>query len=182
MWSSVAKCKWEILAMVIFEGNIMKRWSGLKIVFGIMLLISILSSFGCRNDLRLPLVDNSLASKDGNFTLYVSGTSTVINRVDIQIRIDGKVVVAEYFDIRSRKSMRRMHHHHKRFVLSLPKGPHTIDIHSDQESINLKESFTITDRHWATVGFWYFPEGNYTDSTTPKGFFFRIQDKRIIFQ
>jgi hypothetical protein len=142
-----------------------------------MLLISILSSVSCRDDLRLPRVDKSLTSKDGNFTLYVGGTSTVINTVDIQIRIDGKVVAAEYFDVRS-----RMHSRPKRFVLSLPKGAHTIEIRSDQESIDLKKSFTITDKHWARVTFWRFPEGDYTQPPTPKGFDFRIHDKPLIFQ
>jgi hypothetical protein len=136
-----------------------------------------LSSFGCRNDLRLPVVDKSLASKDGNLTLYVSGTSTVVKRVDIQIRIDEKVAVAEYFDVR-----KRMHSRPKRFILLLPKGTHTIDIRSDQESIDLKESFTVTDKHWAKVSFWRFPEGDYTSPRTPKGFSFRIQDEPIMFQ
>jgi hypothetical protein len=155
----------------------MKRRNCPRIVFATMLLISIVGSFGCRNDIRLPRVDKSLASKDGNFTLYVSGRSTVISRVDIQIRIDGKVVAAEYFDV-----LKKMHSRPKRFVLSLPKGAHTIEISSDQESIDLKESFTITDKHWARVTFWCFPGGDYPHYPTPIGFDFQVQDKPVVFQ
>jgi hypothetical protein len=163
--------------MILLGGNIMKRRSGLKIAFAIMLLISVVDNFGCRNDLRLPPVDKSLASDDGDFTLYVSGTSTVINRVDIQIMIDGKVAVARYFDVRP-----RMHSRPKRFVLSLPEGDHTIEMRSDQESVHLKESFTVSDRHWARVSFWRFPEDNYGQHPAPKGFSFQIQDEPVIFQ
>ena len=155
----------------------MKRRIVLKIAFAIMLLISVVDNFGCRDDLRLPPVDKSLGSDDGNFTLYVSDTSTVVNRLDIQIMIDGKVAVARYFDVRP-----RMHSRPKRFVLSLPKGDHTIEMRSDQECVSLKESLTVSDKHWARVTFWRYPEGNYGPLPAPKGFSFQIGDEPIIFQ
>lgn len=150
-----------------------------KVVFEVILLTLILSNVGCRNDLQLPNVDKSLASKDGNFKLYVGGSSKLTDRVDIQIKIDGKVVVAEYFDLdpKTRYGISRQ----KAFVFSLPKGQHTIDIHSDQESISLKESFTISDRHWSSVAFWKHPESTDAQSKTISGFEFHIQDKVIMF-
>jgi hypothetical protein len=147
-------------------------WQVGTFTFLLLLLAVLVSVLGCEENKGLPPVDSSLASKDGNFTLYVSNQSFDIKRVDIQIKIDGIVVVSNYFEVGNQ-------HNWKGFLLSLPKGTHTIEIHSDQEDTNLSETFDIKDKHWAVVDFWYASKSR--SSPTKKKFTFTIQDRPIGF-
>ena len=127
---------------------------------------------GCLNRVKLPPVNNSLAAENGNFTLYVSNQSFAISDVDIQIKIDGKIVVSRYFNVGNQ-------HNWKGFTFSLAKGEHTLEAHSDQENVTLEKKFNITDEHWAVVDFWYYPSSHY--EPTPKHFSFNIKDEPIYF-
>ena len=138
----------------------------------LLLLLTLIIIFSCRENIKLPPVDNNLLSEDGNFTLYVSNQSFEISRVDIQIKIDGKVVVSEYFHVGNQ-------HNWKPFFFSLPKGTHTLEVRSNQENVNFIKQFEIKDKHWAVVNFWYYPKNHY--EPIEKHFAFNISDKPIYF-
>lgn len=144
----------------------MLRKKSLLLLFLILIII-----FSCSENIKHPPIDNSLISENGNFTLYVSNQNLEVNRVDIQIKIDGKLVVSEFFKVGNR--------HRKSFALSLPKGTHTLDVRSDQEDVNLTKQFEIKDKHWGVVNFWYNLENH--DPKTSKHFIFMIEDKPIYF-
>ncbi|MBN2588329.1 MAG: hypothetical protein JXA96_00585 [Sedimentisphaerales bacterium] len=146
-----------------------------KVILLILIMISIffLSVVNIKSIL-LPSVDKSLLSENGNFVLYVSNQSFEINKVDIQVRIDDKVAVSQYFEVENQ-------HNSKKFILSLPKGKHTLKVYSSQEKISLRETFTISDKHWAVIDFWYYPKGHY-NPTPKKHFTFNIQNEPIYFK
>jgi hypothetical protein len=145
-----------------------------RILFTILTFIfTSLFIFGCLESVQLPPIDNSFSVKDGNFTLYVSNQSFKISKVDIQIQIDGKVVISRYFKVGNQ-------HNWKKFVFSLPKGEHTLEARSEQEDVTLKEKINISDKHWAAVDFWYYPSSHY--EPTPKHFSFNIKDEPIYFE
>jgi len=150
----------------------MKQSRVLKIIVTLILSFSILSNLSCKEDIKLPPVDNSIESENGNFTLYVSNQSFEVSKVDIQIKIDGKVVVSDLFDVGNQ-------HNWKGFVFSLAKGTHTLEVRSDQEDVNLTEEFEITEKNWAVVDFWYYPESHY--EPTERHFSFHISDEPIYF-
>ena len=143
--------------------------------FHLLLLLPILTKgFCCINNLNLPKVDNSITTTKeiGNFTLYVSNQSFKISKVDIQVKIDGKVVVSEYFYVGNQ-------HNWKPFFFSLPKGTHTLEVRSDMENVNFTKQFEIKEKHWAVVAFWYYPKSHY--EPTERHFTFNINDKPIYF-
>ncbi|MBN1972800.1 MAG: hypothetical protein JW787_04130 [Sedimentisphaerales bacterium] len=146
-----------------------------KILFTISTFIfTSLFIFGCLESVKLPPIDNSFSVEDGNFTLYVSNQNFKISKVDIQIKIDGKVVVSRYFKVGNQ-------HNWKKFVFSLPKGDHILEAHSDQEDVTFTETFNISDKHWAVVAFWCYPETQ--NEQNPKRFFtFKIRNEPIYFE
>ena len=124
-------------------------------------------------DKPLPPPESKLLDPNGSFTLYVSNQSFAISQVDIQVEIDGEVVVREYFDVADQ-------HNWKAFKLSLSAGQHLLKASSVKGNADLSREFYVTDEHWAVVGYWYYPKSHY--NPTPKKFTFNIQDTPILFQ
>jgi len=127
---------------------------------------------GCK-DKPLPPPESKLLDPNGSFTLYVSNQSFAISPVDIQVEIDGEVVIREYFDVANQ-------HNWKAFKLSLSPGQHKLKVSSVKGNAELSKEFDVTDEHWAVVDYWYYPKSHY--NPTPKKLTFDIQDTPIRFQ
>jgi hypothetical protein len=110
---------------------------------------------------------------NGNFVLYVSNQSYAIGKVDIKISIDGTLAVNDIFDVGNQ-------HSRKSYEFQLAKGAHKIKIESGNGSANLEKEFAVNDKHWATVYYWYYPEGGY--NPTPRQFSFLMYEKPIMFE
>jgi len=143
-----------------------------KIAFALIFLFLIFSNLSCGENIKLPSVDKSFSSENGNFVLYVSNQSFKISKVYIQIKIDSKVVVSQFFKVGNQ-------HNWKGFQFSLSKGIHTLEARSDQEDVEFAQEFEITDKHWAVVDFWYYPK---THGEPAEGqFTFNIRNEPILF-
>jgi len=110
---------------------------------------------------------------DGNFLLYVSNQSFAITPVDIIVKIDGKIIVNEMFEVGSQ-------HRWKLFRIKLPKGKHEITASSKKGSATLHKLFTVKGKQWAVVDYWYYPPTHY--DPCPRQLSFKIFDKQIYFQ
>lgn len=110
---------------------------------------------------------------DGNLVLYVSNQSFDLDPVDIAIELDGARVVGQSFEVESQ-------HNWERFVLRVAPGDHTLRAHSVKGDATLTKRFTVEDKHWAVVDFWYSDgkSGTPTDSM----FTFSISDRPVGFQ
>ena len=107
-----------------------------------------------------------------NSHLYVTNQSFAIPVVDIEIKIDGKVVASEDFAV-------GLQHTWKEIPLALSDGKHSIAVRSKKGKAKLKKKFVVKGSHWALLSFWYYPKTHY--EPTPRHFIFRIQDEPVIF-
>lgn len=128
---------------------------------------------------RPPPVNSKSPDNNGTFVLYVSNQSSVISPVDIQIKIDGNVVVDEYFHV-----AKRCQHNGKVFqFFNLANGRHRLHVSSRKGKAELTKEFEVKAEQvrWATIDYvYYHPKLDY--EPPPKHFDFHIQDKPIIFQ
>jgi hypothetical protein len=134
---------------------------------------SLLLLAGCAN-LQLAPPDSKLLDPNGRFTLYVSNQSFAISPVDIQVEIDGEVVVREHFDVGNQHSW-------KAFTLNLSAGKHRLKVSSAKGEAELSEGFEVKGEHWALISYWYYPKLTRGAEPTPKQFTFTIQDEPIYF-
>jgi hypothetical protein len=114
----------------------------------------------------------SLLDPEGNLTLYVSNQSSEIDPVDIEILIDGEVVIDRDFAVEGG-------HNWSGVVLRLLPGTHTLLIRSHKGKASMERSFEVTGRHWAVINYWY--HSGLHGTPTPKQFEFYISDKVIKF-
>ena len=124
---------------------------------------------------QLPPVDSKLLDPNGTFTLHVSNQSFAISPVDIQVRIDGEVVVRQYFDVGNQHSW-------KTFRLALAPGEHKLQVSSVKGTAELTEEFVVTGEHWALIDYWYYPKVTGGGGPTPRKFIFNVQDTPIMFE
>lgn len=110
---------------------------------------------------------------DGNLVLYVSNQSFDLDPVDIAIEVDGVPVVGQSFEVESQHSW-------KKFVLRVAPGDHTLVAHSVKGDATLTKRFTVEDKHWAVVDFWYSDGTSGTE--TASMFTFTISDRPVGFQ
>ena len=94
------------------------------------------------------------------FTLYISNQSLAIDSVDIQVEIDGEMVVSDNFYIGSA-------HTFVPFELSLEQGMHKIDIWTVRGDADLSTEFELVDHDTGVIMDWYHPK-SYFNSTPPK--------------
>ena len=134
---------------------------------------SLLLTAGCTYRQVVP-PDSKLLDPNGQFTLYVSNQSFAISPVDIQVEIDGEVVVREYFDVGNQ-------HNWRAFTLSLPAGKHRLRVSSTRGEAELSEEFDVKGEHWAVVDYWCSPKLTRGAGPTPKHFSFTVEDKPIYF-
>jgi len=125
---------------------------------------------------RLPPVNSKSPDNKGLLTLYVSNYSSVISPVDIQVKIDGKVVVDEFFHVGKWAP-----HPRKGFRMNLANGRHQLHVSSRKGKAELTKEFEVKGKHFAFISYVYYrPKLGY--EPPPKHFDFHIQDKPIIFQ
>jgi hypothetical protein len=106
-----------------------------------------LSMVSCDNDQKLDKVKSDMEDPKGNFVLYVSNQSFDIPIVDIEISIDGKPVLKDYFDVEDQ-------HNWIKYKFRLSDGIHNI---SAVSHIKSKASFNIElniiNNKWAVLEF-----------------------------
>lgn len=107
-----------------------------------------------------------------NFTLYVSNQSFDASTVDVQILIDGKVIVDEFFEVGNQ-------HIRREYRLYLSSGKHILKALTKRGEAELRSEFIVTNKHWAAVSYWYYPDTHH--NPTPRQFTFIIQDTPILF-
>ena len=138
-------------------------------ILAIVLGSSLVSLAGCGQQSQ-PISD--LLDPEGNFTLYVSNQSFAIDLVDVKISIDKQTVVDQDFYVGNQHSWQV-------FQLSLIPGKHTLRAKSRKGKVRLERTFDVKGRHWAAVGFSYYPQTHY--EPTPRKFTFYISNKPIGF-
>lgn len=94
------------------------------------------------------------------FTLYVSNQSLVVSPVDIEVRIDGEVVVVREFEVGSQT---RIQHQWHEFKVELESGPHRLEVSSQRGDARLEREFALDGPTWATLGYWSARETRGTD-------------------
>ena len=109
------------------------------------------------------------SATSGNFHLYVSNQSFDIDPVNIQVYIDGEMIVDGTFRVESQ-------HTWILFDLELEPGEHTLRAVGNNGDAELAETFNISDEHWGAVGFWASP----TDAQEPM-FTFDVEAEPIVF-
>lgn len=127
-----------------------------------------------------PLTDPSSGTKsalldpEGNFTLYVSNQSFVIDPVDIKLSIDSQDVVDQDF------YGKNQHKNWRTYRLSLNPGTHILRVESKRGNARLEKTFEVKGRHWAAMSFFYYPPSH--SEPTPRQFTFHISNKPIYFE
>ena len=111
--------------------------------------------------------------KTGNFILYVSNQSFAINPVDIKVYIDDQVAVEQEFGVGNQ-------HNWQAFQYSLPNGTHQLRVQSQKGQAKLQKEFEVKGKHWAVLGYWFYPDTHY--EPTPKKFTFGVSDKPVYFE
>ena len=143
----------------------------MKILFKIMCLVLLIG--GCKtsdqSNFKSPMLD-----KDGNFVLVVSNQSFAVNPVDICIKIDGILVVDDFFDVGDQ-------HNFIPYVLKLAKGKHKISVSSGKGQASLEQEFDIIDKHWGSLFYWYYPKITGGAGPIKRSFSFGIDDKPLLF-
>jgi len=93
------------------------------------------------------------------FTLYISNQSFIIDPVDIQVEMDGIIVVNDKFYVEDQHT----------FIpseLSLRQGMHQIRIWSVKGNAELSTEFELIDQDMAMITYWHSPNSIF-DPTTP---------------
>ena len=136
----------------------MKKLSILLLPFLVLFIV------GCKDD-NIGEVNSKLLDTNGTFTLHISNQSFKLKRVDILVKIDGELIVSEYFDVGDQ-------HVFKDFILNLEPGKHNIYIWSQKGEAELSQDFEIQEGDNAVIQYWYSPKSETTASI--KHFSFRI--------
>jgi hypothetical protein len=116
-----------------------------------------------------------LLDPQGNVVLYVSNQSFAIDPVDIEVAIDGQVVVAEEFPVRDQ-------HHNVPFRLRLAPGRHRFSATSRKGEATLTGAFVVDGKHWGALCYWYYPDTTRGTAPTPRKFSFVMRDEPIVFE
>ncbi len=112
---------------------------------------------------------------NGNFILFVANQSFDEDPVDITVHIDGKKAIAADFYVENQ-------HNWIRHQFNLSPGQHKLTVKSKKGEASLDKEFDITEKHWAVIDYWYYPEQRGGAGPTPRQFSFMIQDRPIGFQ
>lgn len=128
----------------------------------------------CSDEPRLPTpVNSEVLNSAGNVTLRVSNASHTRTVVDIQVTIDGELIVSNFFALGGSATP-------SAYVLALSPGRHTIRAVSEYGDAELVRHFTVTDgMHWADLEYEYAPW--YSDTPRAPRFQWMIQDRPIEF-
>lgn len=100
---------------------------------------------GSADDDALTRADTVGAAGNGNFTLYVSNQSFEHPAIDIRVHIDGKLVVADEFEVEDQ-------HTWVAFRLALRTGTHVI--RAEASDAELRRTFRVKGKRWAVLDYW----------------------------
>ena len=89
--------------------------------------------------------------------MSVGNQSSALPTVDIEVQIDGRTVIKDEFSI-------GMGHSSFEKVLDLSLGPHRIHALSKKGGAEYDGTIDIKSEHWATLHYWYHPEGQVGDA------------------
>jgi hypothetical protein len=101
----------------------------------------------------------------GNVTLLVSNQSFEINPVDIELAIDGQVVVQDEFDVQGDQPPQ---HNWHQFRLQLADGPHGLVAKSARGQARQQATFEVPDVQTVAVAYWHDRQG---ERSEPEGYF-----------
>ena len=114
-------------------------------------LLAVVVGMGCGSGAPAAGLSTQVTTQArGNFVLYVSDQSFALDRVDITIRIDGRVAVADEFTVGNE-------HNWHEYRFRLPPGLHRLSAVSRDGRARLEGSFRIKDRLYGVVDYWYSP-------------------------
>jgi len=137
-------------------------------------VLLILSLAACGQDFELQTTELE-TNASGNLEIIVSNQSFEIDAVDVHIRIDGKVAISDVFHVEGQ-------HTFVAHTFQVAPGSHELAIETDVGDAELTASIeTTADKRWATVMFWYYPEGSGGDEPTPRQFSFNASDEQPLF-
>lgn len=110
---------------------------------------------------------------DPSFTLLVSNQSFDLDPVDITINLDGQLAITGDFRVEGQ-------HTWIPFDFGLTPGVHTLEVTTADAPAALVELFTVDDRQWGVVMFWYYAAGS--PEPTPPQFSWSLHDQAPMFQ
>ena len=103
--------------------------------------------------------------------LYISNQSFEDNNVRIEVRLDGRALIARQFAVSNQ-------HNWIPHSVTLDAGTHTLTATSDT-GVNHSATFEIADAQtrYAVLDYWYYPN----DPSAPRNFSFTVQDDPVGF-
>jgi len=123
---------------------------------------------GCNNDGQ-----KIEAVKENNLTLYLSNESSERGPIDIQLFIDGQLMVDTILEYKF--------HTRSRFGFTIEKGDHQVQLVSQSGEAILEKKITIVEKHWMAI--WYFyTTGKKGGAVIDPVFSFKFQDHPIYFR
>ena len=87
-------------------------------------------------------------------TLYLSNQSLETSPVDVEVKIDGEVVLSRELELGSGVQAQ---HRWEEIGLNLESGEHRIEVFSRRGEAVLDEKFEIDRPRWATLAYWSSP-------------------------
>jgi hypothetical protein len=114
------------------------------------------------------------SSASGNVILYVSNQSYDLDPVDITVRIDGRVVSSDRYEVDDQ-------HTWVDYPFDLAPGHHELVAESVRGEARIEEAFDLTNQKWLVVSFWYYPTTRGGAGPTPKQLQLSSSDEPVYF-
>ena len=136
-----------------------------------------LGAFGCASRPCAPATTVRLASPDSaNFTLHVSNQGAPRDEVDIEVLIDGKTTVKDWF-------CHGDGHRRTTYLLRLDPGEHALTAVTAEGEATYSQKLSIEEgtRYWAALDYSYSPGGKW-GAEIPAKFTLLVQQKPILFE
>jgi hypothetical protein len=111
------------------------------------------------------------------FTLVVSNQSIKVSPVDIEVRVDGELVVSEEFEVGGGV---REQHQWRELAFELEGGSHRIEVSSQRGDAALEDAFELDGPKWAALAFWS-PAGRSSGEQKEALFTLELSDRPIGF-
>jgi hypothetical protein len=108
----------------------------------------------------------SAAAEDRNVTLLVSNQSFAVDPVDIEISVDGEVVVRETFEVVG--GQQPPQHNWREYHLRLEPGTHSL-VATANDGAELETTFVVAGNHTLAVAHW--AHESPADEGEPRGYF-----------
>lgn len=110
-------------------------------------------------------------------TLYLSNQSLETSPVDVEVRVDGEVVLSRELEVGNDVQAQ---HQWQEVRLTLESGEHRIEVCSRRGEAVLEETFEIDGPRWATLAYWSSPRSRGGAGSAPH-FTFELSERPIGF-